>query len=396
MFSRKSTTSQAKNARKQSRRKGFSLIEVLVVNMFIAASGTVLMVMVEGGPIAAARHQACKNNMNQLSLGVFNYAVTTEKFPNSNVGVPKNPKEMLENVEGSKDAVGYGWSWAVVTVNQLDLRSAVENLEYRSVTPFGEKPQGQKEEPSDANKAAARKAALIGDELFLCPSSDAERAVPLAKDLSNANEDDQWCCLASYKATTATCNLAMLIGYYAKPPVGKGYFSSQAKFPDGVLVPEVGGFSNAPNLDGIKDGASHTLLLAETNEPLRARWTIGTEMELVTCDIGSDADLVQNPQTQAGFYAPKDFFPEEAGGRYKYYAESPLADAPKGRRALLQIWDFGLTGSRNALAQHRLCGLFLSDHKKWRRPRSTERATIRASLVQLNRAKILWQRDKVA
>jgi prepilin-type N-terminal cleavage/methylation domain-containing protein len=91
-------------------RRGFSVIELMLVIAIIAVMLSLLLPAVQHAREAARRTQ-CQNHFKQLSLALHNYALLHEVLPPGVV----NPEGPIRNV-----AEGYHFSWIVRIMPELD------------------------------------------------------------------------------------------------------------------------------------------------------------------------------------------------------------------------------------------------------------------------------------
>jgi prepilin-type N-terminal cleavage/methylation domain-containing protein len=130
---------------KETRYKGFTLVEILVV---IAAIGILVALMLPAiqSSREAARKIQCANNLKQIGLGMHNYMLNHNAFPPGYISF----------VLADHDDAGPGWGWAAVImpfIEEVALREQI-NLE----------------EP--IRSEASKQVRLTKLPLFNCPSDD--------------------------------------------------------------------------------------------------------------------------------------------------------------------------------------------------------------------------------
>ena len=127
------------------RRRGFTLIEVLVVIMIIAILISLLLPAVQQAR-EAARQVKCRNNLMQIGLGLRNYEVAHGCLPPGSV----NEKGPIAN-----DGKGYQFGWLVQVLPYLEQASVYSYFNF-SVGVY---------DPRNANFAVNVKLPM-----FTCPS----------------------------------------------------------------------------------------------------------------------------------------------------------------------------------------------------------------------------------
>lgn len=95
-------------SRNRSKRRGFTLVELLVVITIISVMVALLLPAIQQAREAARRTQ-CKNNLKQLGLGMHNYHDVHTMFPPG--WIPKH----AEDNSGADS-----WAWSVFLLPYLD------------------------------------------------------------------------------------------------------------------------------------------------------------------------------------------------------------------------------------------------------------------------------------
>lgn len=91
-------------------RRGFSVVELMVVIVIIALMMSMLLPAVQEAREAARRTQ-CQNNLKQISLALHNYALLHNVLPSGVV----NDEGPIRNIDE-----GYHFSWIVMILPELD------------------------------------------------------------------------------------------------------------------------------------------------------------------------------------------------------------------------------------------------------------------------------------
>ena len=215
------------------KRRGFTLIELLVVIAIIAVLIALLLPAVQQAREAALRSQ-CKNNMKQIGLAIHNYESSLRIFPPSSTstfgkGVWGYPGT------GPTDPNIHLHSFASLILPYMDQANLYNTINY-SVSAL-----------DPVNRPAASQIL----PMYRCPSYTGD---VYSTDTQYTSKYDKYA-LRNY----------LCIG--AKTVVGL----SGAMPAEGVMFPgSKNGFSD------ILDGASNTVLVAETRESKAAVWIDGT------------------------------------------------------------------------------------------------------------------------
>jgi prepilin-type N-terminal cleavage/methylation domain-containing protein len=135
--------SQSGTATSSTPRRGFTLVEVLVVVSIIGVLIALLLPAIQMARESARKTQ-CANNLKQLGLAMHNYLDTNKAFP------PGYISEVLED----HDDGGPGWAWGSILLPHFE-----ENIIYRHVNFT--------KSVDDADMKSVR---LTSVPTFICPS----------------------------------------------------------------------------------------------------------------------------------------------------------------------------------------------------------------------------------
>ncbi len=100
-----------------TRKRGFTIVEFLVVVAIIGALLALLLPAVQQAREAARRTQ-CKNNLKQLGLAIYNYMDVFQTFP---------PGFVV-----GTNGVYHGWSWSIVILPYLDCSPYYNQINFGS------------------------------------------------------------------------------------------------------------------------------------------------------------------------------------------------------------------------------------------------------------------------
>jgi len=262
-----------------NRKRGFTLVELLVVVAIIAILIALLLPAVQRAR-EAARRTNCLNNMKQIGLALHNFHDKNKRFPPS--------CRVIRDTLNGEIIDMYGWSWAVDLLPDLE-REDLYNM--CNTTARGKPliPNGVPDTHAIVRQTQVKE--------FLCPSSRARKY----KIDPNLIEPEA---LSNYKMMAAT----HFESYYqasVRPTVVPWY--PNRNHPDGACFPG----SRLTMGDFGRDGTSHTFMAVETIEEVFARWPLGWEMALVGLPtVGWDAVRFQN------YYTGRYWHPYGFNGNY--------------------------------------------------------------------------------
>jgi prepilin-type N-terminal cleavage/methylation domain-containing protein len=242
-------------------RRGFTLVELLVVISIIAILITLLFPAVQMAREAARRTQ-CSNKMRQIGLALHNFQTQNKRFPPA-CRVGRDP--LTGNVIDIM-----GWSWIVDILPGLEQEELWSTLDTRRGKPLVQN-------GSPDSHLLARGTSL---KQLLCPSAGGKMYAQYEDPTVAVNIQEA---LTNYKIMGATHFESLSFGLnfgtvnplnpWFKPdvaPLYVGYHPDGAGFPDSKL-----------DMASFKDGTTHTIFVAETKELFRARWAFGWESMLV-------------------------------------------------------------------------------------------------------------------
>jgi prepilin-type N-terminal cleavage/methylation domain-containing protein/prepilin-type processing-associated H-X9-DG protein len=229
----------------QTRRRAFTLVELLVVITIISILIGLLLPAVQSAR-EAARSLQCSNNLKQLGLALQNYHTGYRIFPPSSVW-KTNGKVDPNRTSQSNDS-GLAENWVILILPQLEQQNLLNSFNLALPIP-------------NAANAAGRGTAL---QAMLCPS-DAFNRKPFMGSASPGKTDkmgDNWA-RGDYGANAS-------IDYmFSGGAVGTGS-AWTSRWVRGIM-----GANISLRIDDIRDGASNTILVGELRAGLIPQDTRG-------------------------------------------------------------------------------------------------------------------------
>jgi prepilin-type N-terminal cleavage/methylation domain-containing protein len=304
------------------RRRGFTLVELLVVITIIAILVALLMPALQAAR-ESARRTSCANKLKHIGVALHAFHNKYKHLP---------PSCHVTRTQGVIDDL-YGWSWITDLLPELQHEVLWETLETtvgKPRLPHPNPPPGHRSWDVDPH-AIARSTVL---KEFLCPScawGDDPYVDPTLPPLDRE-------ALTNYKVMAATHIESLMVAY---PGDINCLYDRDASKPDGACWP-----GSKLRFRDFKDGDGNTILVVETVERHAARWFIGMETLLVGLPRNITYELIMGR-----YWAPYGFTPK------LYGEESTLSDD----YYTYLDWDYNATNPTLPLGTQRYDDLRLAD-----------------------------------
>jgi prepilin-type N-terminal cleavage/methylation domain-containing protein len=214
------------------KRRAFTLVELLVVIAIIGILIAILLPAVQWAR-EAARAASCRNNLKQIGIAIHSYQLAHTYYPPSST-------TFIENGVWSSNPTSYHLhSWASLILPELE-QSNLHNLVNYNVSSL---------DPSN------RLAAAMQVPIYRCPSYTGN----------------------TYSQEPRYLQLFPQFAIRNYVALGGTTIDKLWKEPDGVLY-----WQGQIGPSDLRDGLSHTLLIAETREPNAAVWIDGSASSVST------------------------------------------------------------------------------------------------------------------
>jgi prepilin-type N-terminal cleavage/methylation domain-containing protein len=283
----------------RSTRRGFTLVELLVV---ITIIGMLIALILPGVQMVreAARKAQCLNNLKQLGLALKNFESSMHHYP---------PSSLYARTDLSSTQAYESWSWLALLLPYLDAQ-----VMYSSLQVNGGEPWQEASGTTGTPRQIARQQAL---SMFICPSYNGPKVTPSTPMLSGVMGNNPATSviggLTNYKGIGGSTKESFPFKIYADqttpkqgtPPYGP---TPTTIHPDGAMYP--GTYADGARESDFGDGTTNTVMACETIEQTYARWMLGTEATLA--GLPSKGDPANASTTIAwnqtyNFYAPQGF-----------------------------------------------------------------------------------------
>lgn len=262
----------------RSGRRGFTLVELLVVIVIISILIALLLPAIQSAR-ESARRVTCSNNLRQIGLAVHTFHNERKRLPAAG--------HVVRDPVTSQVSSTLGWSWIVDLLPYLEEENLWKTLNTTSGMPFILQVDLNSNSREANDQLVARRTVLPG---LSCPSFRDEKVPDINWDGVVMKE-----AITNYKMMGAT--------HFGSLWVADPYWSTRS-FPwtnmpagstnvpnpvTGVVLANPSQHPDGANWPGAKmsfanfkqDGMGHTILAVETVEPLLSRWALGWQSTVV-------------------------------------------------------------------------------------------------------------------
>jgi prepilin-type N-terminal cleavage/methylation domain-containing protein len=270
-----------------TKRRGFTLVELLVVIAIIAVLIALLLPAIQAAR-EAARKNSCSNKLHNLGIALQNYAGKdpTTKFPaltttNVHTAQPGSATAGGTNADTSTEA---GFSWAVFLLPYLEEVPLFEAISKRSnkFSPVGNTQHvpafdnTRMVQPPPQGATQERHFSTIFKEIFRCPSFPGDEfsadtaTSPYKASYGNAKfygVDP----LTNRQYGVAINNYIALSATHVECMVKGALVDNKSDKPNGMIIP-----LTPLGMQSMSDGTQNTIILGESKEKNFTSWYDGT------------------------------------------------------------------------------------------------------------------------
>ena len=286
------------------RRRGFTLVELLVVIAIIAMLVLLLLPAVNAAREAARRNN-CQNNVKQIGLSILNMESATMRFPLANWGKHTTLVPDLGGRGAAPGKTGDGYSWLVKLLPYMEETALYDELSTNSNQFTLDPTVNTFVIVGTKNHVATRRLNSV-----LCPSYPGEEFTQGRMGVRGNFP------VTNYKAFVAAAVSGSRQEVNGDNPVFGGMIVTQKASPKGLIIGEC------------KDGTSKTAWGAESRAENYSSWLFGSSTFTVALppDIVQDRHLTTRNSTDGQRAPPAD---APSGFNYGRKVDAPKASPDK-------------------------------------------------------------------